>query len=316
MSEAVRFGLAVLDYQTADETPALTALVDLAQRAEAIGFDSIWLGDHLEHLIGGPMLEPYVLLGALAGATSTLRLGVLVTPVTFRPPAIVAKLASTLDVISGGRAILGLGAGASGMEHQHYGIPLPPLGDRLELLEETVEICRRLFDGSRVTYSGRQIRLEDAYLDPVPIQGVGLPILIGGKSKRVLQIAARQADLANFTYVSPTRAAELVSQLATASLENGRPTAIATTWMGGVVIGATASEIESRGLAFRKRRGMAADVFDSVVPHGNVSHVGEHLSTLIDAGIREFYLGVSASISPSDLELLGTAVTLAVASDT
>src|ERR1017187_6207998 len=307
----VRFGLAVLDYQTVGETPTLKTLVDLSQRAEALGFDSIWLGDHLEPLIGGPMLEPYVLLGALANATSALRLGVLVTPVTFRPPAIVAKLASTLDVISGGRAVLGLGAGVSGMEHQHYGIPLPPLVDRLALLGETVEIGRRLFDGSKVTYSGRRIRLEDAYLDPVPVQGVGLPIIIGGKSTRVIQIAARHADLANFTYVSPARAAEFVSQLAAASLAAGRAKATVATWMGGVVIGTTEGEIESRRLAFRSRRDMSAEGFESVVPHGSPSQVGPHLSTLIDAGIGECYLGVSAAISPSDLELLAQAVSLA-----
>jgi alkanesulfonate monooxygenase SsuD/methylene tetrahydromethanopterin reductase-like flavin-dependent oxidoreductase (luciferase family) len=165
--------------------------------AEDLGFDHAWLVDHLLDTDGPPelpCLEAWTLLAAIAARTSRIRLGVLVTSNTFRHPSILLKEAVTVDHISGGRVILGLGTGWHADEHRRYGLTLPDPRERVDRLEEAVEIASRLMTEDRVTYRGRYYQLDDAVFEPRPVQQPRIPILIAAHRPRMLRIAARYAD--------------------------------------------------------------------------------------------------------------------------
>ncbi len=180
------------------------AVVRLAVTAEDSGFESVWVMDHFYQLpaLGGPtqpMLEAYTLLGGLAARTSRIRLGTMVTGVTYRNPAHLAKIVTTLDVISGGRAILGIGAAWYDVEHEGLGFDFPPAAERLDRLEEALQICRAMFTEEEPSFTGTYYRIHEARNVPPPVQAGGPPILIGGGGeKRTLQLVARYADMTNF----------------------------------------------------------------------------------------------------------------------
>jgi F420-dependent oxidoreductase-like protein len=200
-----RFGVSLASVTPLADAQAdlLETISELAEAAEDSGMDSFFVPDHYhQNRIGGgpraPMLEAYALLGALAARTRTLHLGALVTPVTFRNPAALAKTVATLDVISGGRAILGIGAGWDADEHRAYGVEFPPVAVRFDHLDEALAICRAMFDGSPTTFEGDRFSVASAYNEPRPIQA-HLPILVGGSGeRRTLPIVAAHADISNF----------------------------------------------------------------------------------------------------------------------
>ena len=183
--------------------PSSTAWSSMATAAEESGFDSVWVMDHFYQLppLGGPsqpMLEAYTLLGALAARTTRVRLGAMVTGVTYRNPAHLAKIVTTLDVISAGRAILGIGAAWYDVEHEGLGFDFPPAGERLDRLEEALQICRAMFREEAPTFEGRYYRIHEARNVPRPVQPGGPPILVGGGGeKRTLRLVARYADMCN-----------------------------------------------------------------------------------------------------------------------
>jgi F420-dependent oxidoreductase-like protein len=166
--------------------------------AEETGWDSAWAFDHFFSLgRSGELdqtLEGWTLLAALAAKTQRVRLGLMVTGNTHRNPAILAKQAATVDHISDGRLILGIGAGWNEREHQAYGIPFPAARDRVDMLGETLEMLRLLETQERTTFHGRFYRLEDAPFAPKPLQG-HIPVLIGTAGRRMLRHVARYADL-------------------------------------------------------------------------------------------------------------------------
>ena len=171
-------------------------VVGLAQAAESAGFALITVMDHFYQIRGigpetEPMLESYSVLSALAARTSRARLGTLVTGVTYRNPAILAKTVTTLDVISGGRAILGIGAAWNEDEHLGYGVPFPPIGERMDRLDEALTICHAMFTQDRPSFTGRHYRIESALNSPWPIRPGGPKIMVGGGGEqRTLRIAA------------------------------------------------------------------------------------------------------------------------------
>ncbi len=174
----------------------------IATTAEGAGFDSVWVMDHLYQIgmVGpkeDPMLEAYTLLGALAARTQQASLGTMVTGVTYRNPALLAKIVTTLDVISGGRAILGLGAAWNDDEHAGYGYDFPSAGQRLDRLEEALQICRAMFTEAAPSFEGRHYRVSDVLNNPKPIRG-RIPVLVGGGGeKRTLRLVAQYADACN-----------------------------------------------------------------------------------------------------------------------
>jgi alkanesulfonate monooxygenase SsuD/methylene tetrahydromethanopterin reductase-like flavin-dependent oxidoreductase (luciferase family)/predicted kinase len=176
-------------------------LRDVAVTADQIGFAGIALMDHLIQIpqVGrawDPIPEPWVTLGLLAGLDTRLRLGTLVSPVTLRPAGVIAKAAATLDVLSGGRAFCGLGAGWWGREHDAYGIAFPPARERLDRLEATIETLRALWGTGTKPYDGRRVRLPETTCYPRPVGPLSI-IVGGGGERRTLKIAATQGDGCN-----------------------------------------------------------------------------------------------------------------------
>ncbi len=178
--------------------------VELAVAAEASGFALVTVMDHFYQINGvgpetDPMLEAWSVLAALATRTSKVRLGTLVTGVTYRNPAIIAKTVTTLDVISGGRAILGLGAAWNEDEHRGYGVDFPPIGERMDRLDEALTICHAMFTEERPSFAGRYYRIDSALNYPRPIRPGGPPVLVGGGGEqRTLKIAAKHADMTHW----------------------------------------------------------------------------------------------------------------------
>lgn len=192
MTAPVRFGLFLSQAnRTWDQV-----LADF-QEAEALGFDHAWLVDHLLDTDGPPdhpCHEAWTLLAAIAARTSRIRLGVLVSSNTFRHPALLLKEAVTVDHVSRGRLTLGLGSGWHEDEHRRYGIPLPAPRERVDRLEEAVTMLHLLMSQERTTFTGQYYRLDDAPLQPRPVQRPRIPILIAAHRARMLRIAARYAD--------------------------------------------------------------------------------------------------------------------------
>jgi F420-dependent oxidoreductase-like protein len=192
----VRFG-AQLWSQAVDWPTFLGAALE----AEAGGWDSVWTWDHVLAIFGPweqPILEGWLALAAVAARTERVRLGLMVGANTFRNPGLTAKLATTLDQVSGGRAVLGIGGAWFEREHEAFGIPFGSgFGERLDALDEAVMLMRRLLDGERFSHAGRFYTFTDAMLAPRPVQP-HLPILVGGSGpKKTLRTVARHADAWN-----------------------------------------------------------------------------------------------------------------------
>jgi F420-dependent oxidoreductase-like protein len=172
-------------------------VLELCQYTESIGWDGIWFSDHFMPNaadVSGPVNESWTMVAALAAAVPRVRIGTLVSGNTYRHPAVLAKMAATIDQISGGRFVLGLGAGWQENEHNAYGIPFYTLGGRLRRLEEACQVIKGLFEHERTTFSGRYYTLTEAPLVPKPVQKP-LPLLIGGGGEqKTLRIAARYAN--------------------------------------------------------------------------------------------------------------------------
>ena len=179
-------------------------VVAQAKAAEAAGFGLVTVMDHFYQIRGvgpeeAPMLEAYTALGAIAQHTSRVRLGTLVTGVTYRNPALLAKTVTTLDIVSRGRAILGLGAAWNEDEHRGYGYEFPPVGRRMDRLDEALAICKAMFTEERPSFEGRHYRIERALNSPRPVQPGGPPILVGGGGEqRTLRIVAKYADYSHW----------------------------------------------------------------------------------------------------------------------
>lgn len=176
-------------------------LARTAARAEAIGFDSVWVWDHLVDPFDweGPILEAWTAMGFIAAARSRVTVGTLVNGVTYRYPAVLVKQASSLDVLSGGRAYLGLGAAWHAREHRAFGVPFPSLRARFELLEDTLQIAHRAWRGERGPFRGRRVQLSEQVDTPSPLSRPRPRILVGGGGeRRTLRLVARYADAANF----------------------------------------------------------------------------------------------------------------------
>jgi len=200
-------------------------LVRRVRLAEDLGFDGMWGFDHFQPMYGegpGETFEGMATLAALAGVTSRIRLGLLVTGVTYRHPSVLAAQAVTIDHASHGRLELALGAAWFDKEHRELGIPFPPTGERFDLLEDALEIVTRLFTGEVVSYEGKRVSLHDASLRPVPVQKPHPPIWIGGTGPtRTLPLAARFADVWH-AFGTPNSLREASARLDTLAAEAGR----------------------------------------------------------------------------------------------
>jgi F420-dependent oxidoreductase-like protein len=214
------------EYAGWEPSRAWARAVAVARQAEALGFESIWLFDHFHTTPEPrdvPVFESYVALTALATSTARVRLGQVVTCAGFRNPALLAKMASTLDVIAGGRMNLGIGAGWKEEEWRAYGYGFPDRRARLRQLEDCLEIATRMFGSDRATYEGHVSRVKGAINEPKPLQKPRVPIIVGGNGREVTwRLAARYADELNLDALTPDAVAEALPVIADRCAEIGR----------------------------------------------------------------------------------------------
>jgi F420-dependent oxidoreductase-like protein len=184
--------------QTGQQDVTYPDILKIWKEAEALGFDSAWDFDHFAPIrgdINNPCLEGWTLLSALATQTSTLRIGTLVTGNTYRNPALLAKMATTVDQISGGRVYLGIGAGWFEAEHQAYGFPFYTAKERAERLGEALEVITKLWTADHPSFTGKYYLLDKAPFNPMPVQKPHPPIVIGGQGKKwIMPLVAKYAD--------------------------------------------------------------------------------------------------------------------------
>jgi len=195
------------------------ALASTAKTAEEVGCTTFTLMDHWFQMedLGGPaepMLEGYTSMGFLAGRTERVQLGLLVTGATYRHPGLLAKVVTTLDVLSSGRALLGLGAAWYEREHRALGVPFPPVAERFERLEETIRICRQMWSDDDGPFEGEHYRLAETICTPSPVQAGGPPLLVGGVGERkTLRLVAQYADACNLFDLGPEGVAHKLAVL-------------------------------------------------------------------------------------------------------
>jgi F420-dependent oxidoreductase-like protein len=299
-----KFGIQLPNFSGFDPADLFDHVAGQATAAEAAGFDSVWVMDHFFQLppLGGPaepMLEAYTLLGALAARTSRVQLGTLVTGVTYRNPAILAKIVTTLDVISRGRAILGIGGAWYDVEHQGLGVDYPSDRVRLDMLEEAVQVCRAMFTGDDVSFTGRHYRLDHARNLPRPVQGGGPKIMIGGGGeKRTLRLVARYADQCNVTGDVSTLTRK-ISVLHRHCAEVGRdPAEVGVTWMTPLILTTSSqntTEVHEMLAAAASPEEIAG--FTVGQPHEIPGLVANHIEAGADEVIFSFAFADAAGIT-------------------
>lgn len=265
-------------------------VVEYATVAEQAGAESLWVMDHFYQLpaLGGaaqPILEGYTTLGGLAARTERVQLGTLVTGVTYRNPAMLAKIVTTLDVMSKGRAILGIGAAWHDLEHTGLGFDYPSDRERLDRLEEAVQICRAMFTEEAPSFTGRYYRIHEARNIPRPIRPGGPPIMIGGGGeKRTLRLVAQYADMCNVTGdVEQMR--HKIEVLHKHCVDVGRdPADVTVTRMSTLMLTESADQTEQTMSFLRSAAGDdAARTFDV----GEKGQVAERLAQIVDAGTEK-----------------------------
>jgi len=279
-------------------------VADAARAAEAAGFDSLWTMDHLHQIatVGGadePILEAYTTTAALAAVTSVARLGVLVSACGFRNPALLAKMVTTIDIISGGRAVLGIGAGWHEEEYRAYGLDFPSPGERLAELAETVQICRAMFTEHAPRFSGKYHRIDEPLNMPRPITPDGPPILIGGGGERVLiPMIARLGDAANF-FGGPATVRHKIDVLDRACAAIGRDSGeITKTWLGHVIIADSEWELHESLDRLATLLDLTPDAARGFVLCGTRDEVRRQVAGYRRSGVDGFILAV---LDPTDL---------------
>jgi F420-dependent oxidoreductase-like protein len=312
-----RFGLQLPSFTFPDvpDDTLFDRITAIAQAAESSGFDSFWVMDHY-HQIGhvgppsDPMLEAYTLLSAIAARTSRVMLGAMVTGVTYRNPAFLAKVVTTLDVVSSGRAILGIGAAWNEEESRAYGYDWPSTAERFERLEDALQICRAMFTQPRSTFKGKRHHVDGAYNDPQPVQPGGPKILIGGGGeKKTLRLVAQYADMWN-GFGDPSVIRHKIEVLEEHCRDVGRdPAEIVKTRLGTLVVTATKEEGDARREEFKKMRGIDDAMLPSMLTCGTADEIGDAVQPFLDAGLDGLIFNMPTGSTPEMVELAGTALT-------
>jgi F420-dependent oxidoreductase-like protein len=294
-------------FEGVPDTGLFDKVVELAAAAETSGFDMVTVMDHF-YQIGGvgpeeePMLEAYTTLGALAARTERILLATMVTGVTYRNPALVAKMVTTLDVISKGRAVLGLGAAWNESEHRGYGFDFPPIGQRLDRLEEALAICKAMFTQERPSFEGRYYRIDNALNHPRPIQPGGPRILVGGGGeKRTLRLAARYADITNWFGGLEEAAAKLPILDRHCEAVGRDPTTILRTVSVPVLL------VESEADKKRALQRLPASSFAPLTP-ATVSEAVEIIGRYVDAGFGGIIFRNATLRTPEAVALAGEVI--------
>jgi F420-dependent oxidoreductase-like protein len=268
---------------------------------------SVW--DHLYSVsdLNDPAksaFEGVATMAALASETKRVRVGCLVFCVCYRSPGVLAKAAVTIDHLSGGRCELGIGAGWNEIESRAFGVPFPSIGARLDLLEETAVVLRRLFDGERVSFAGKQVQLSDALCEPRPLQR-RLRLWIGGQGeKRLLRIVARHADGWNVPFMSPEIFTQRSTTLTRWCEREGRdPRAIIRTVNLGLAVGADAADVRRQEENLRLMFGPMTDFVRPGILVGTPAEVVERVRAYEAGGAEWVILALRAPFDWAGLGL-------------
>ena len=315
-----RLGLQLPNFNFPDGGPEdiFGTVVQAARTAEQSGFDTVLVMDHFYQLpgLGTPddyMLEAYTLLGALAAATERARLGALVTGNTYRNPAILAKCVTTLDVVSGGRAQLGIGSGWFELEHEAFGIPFGTFTERFQKLEEALQVILPMLRDERPTLHGSHYRITEAINQPAPLSRI--PVMIGGSGERkTLRMVAQYADMGNLT-CEPAEVGRKLDALAGHCDALGRERSdITVSWNRVACIAPTTAEAEAERNAYLATRGMEwgslpedlQQMIDTMIVVGDADTVGERFAEWKSLGVDGFTVSLPANVHlPERVELLG-----------
>jgi len=286
-----------------------------ARLAERLGYEAVFVVDHMwgRGLPDMDHLEAWTLMTAVAMATERIRIGALVLCNSYRHPALLAKMASSLDVISEGRLVLGLGAGWMDEEYRAYGYAFPRPRVRVEQLEEGVEVIKRLFTESRATFAGKYYSVEDAVNHPKPVQRPHPPILIGGGGERfLLRVVARHADIWNCPNNHATELPQRLAALRSHCAAVGRnPDDIEISEQCVVVLGRTAEDFREKWAFAKQTVGRVFDL-DKTAFRGTPEEVAEQLRKRVAQGVTYFTFLLSDFHAPESLELFAEKVIPAV----
>ena len=294
------------------------AVARQAEAAERSGFDTVLVMDHFYQLPGlGPpenyMIECYTLLSALAQRTSTVRLSALVTGNTYRNPALLAKTVTTLDIVSGGRAQLGIGAGWFELEHRALGFEFGTFTDRFEKLEEALQIILPMLRDERPTFAGRHYTVTDAVNQPPPVGRI--PVMIGGAGERkTLRMVAQYADESNLICEASEIPRKLDALAAHCDRLGRDRREIVVSVQRAVCIAPTHEQAVADATAYLRERGIDLDTADDAtrqmiearVTIGDPDAVGERLAAVLELGVDGFTCNLPANgHDPDNVELLG-----------
>lgn len=285
-------------------------MLAVAQAAEAAGLDSLWMPDHTMFPDAAhpekevPVMECFVVLSAIAARTNRIRLGELVTGVPYRNPALLAKILASLDVVSHGRTIIGLGAAWHEPEFTAYGWPFPSVRERMEMLEEAVQLVDRMLTERPANFSGKYYKVSEAYNDPMPIQKPRPPLLIGGDGERVtLRLVAQYADFCN-VFGDPATVAHKFDVLRGHCAAVGRPYAeITRSNHTGILIARDPAELATKQAQHPHFDGIA----------GTPATVVAQLREYAAAGSQYVTFHLADADDIAALQLIGEAVLPAIA---
>jgi F420-dependent oxidoreductase-like protein len=286
---------------------------DVALAAEESGLDSVWCVDHLIGIPNErqPVFEGWTEIAAIAAVTRRVRLGHLVLCVSYRSPSLVAKMAATLDVVSEGRLIAGLGAGWYQPEYEQYGYPFPPIGTRLAQLGEALEILRRMWTEERTTFEGRHFTVRGALCEPKPVQR-RLPILIGGGGEKVLlRLVARHADIWNNLGAYHDEVARKREILAGHCRAIGRdPSEIVVSQQTLAAVATDRSEAARKTARLREELGFL-DASTELSLTGTPDEIRARVERNRALGVSAFIMSLGRRTDPEDVRLFGREVAAA-----
>lgn len=267
--------------------------------AEAIGFESAWLADHFipydypDRPITEPMLECWTTLASLAAETKRIRFGALVSCNSYRPPQLLAKTTSTLDVISGGRLNFAIGAGWLRLEHEQYGYEFPAISQRIEKLREAIDIIRLLWTDEKASFAGKYYVIKEAINSPKPIQKPHPPIYVGAEHPTMIKFAAQYADVWNFpSDINPYTHqdyAQRVNILESQCDKIGRnPLAIKRSWLGIAILGKNEDHVTQKISSIKPKTLSKEQSFREIV--GTAETCLQRIGEYVDLGVSEFIL--------------------------
>jgi len=298
----MRFGI-----QTGPQHVSWPEVLDIWQVADGLKFDTAWTFDHFFPIMSDPkgsQLEGWITLTALAQKTQHVRVGTLVTGITYRHPAVLAKMGATLDVITGGRLEMGVGAAWFQQEHEALGIPFPPVAERIHRLGETCEILTRMWTEEAATWKGRYYEINEAYCNPKPVQKPRPPILIGGGGEQLtLKMVARYADTWN-AFGTPGIFKHKIEVLERHCEAVGRdPNTIEKSVSMPPVLSTDRSKLDGMLADMALRRAMTVDEAKAAMLWGSPDEAIKKIEAYRDLGVTHIILSLRAPYDAAQLEL-------------